>query len=111
MVIVPLCGNGIGEERGDFGVGEGEACAGGDEGGRKGPFYPLSSDSRDLLKLGKMLVARANRKCMRHGQCGDPKIVRRHRRSLRTQLGKQLTIDTGRLQIGIEDREGVIAEC
>ena len=54
MVIVPLCGNGIGEERGDFGVGEGEACAGGDEGGRKGPFYPLSSDTRDLLKLGKM---------------------------------------------------------
>ena len=29
MVIVPLGGNGIGEERGDFGFGEGEAGAGG----------------------------------------------------------------------------------
>ena len=29
MVIVPLCGNGIGEDGGDFGVGEGETGAGG----------------------------------------------------------------------------------
>ena len=33
MVIVPLGGDGIGEERGDFGFGEGEAGAGGGEGG------------------------------------------------------------------------------
>ncbi len=83
MVVVPLCGNGIGEDGGNFGFGEGEAGAGGGEGGgelRVVFAEVLGGDEEVVVAGGVEPVADGGPEAAGHERVDEAQLAERARR-------------------------------